>query len=122
MKLHLYRHTYDPNQEFTPWLYSIARNVLNDYLRTLKNAPAHLGEDEDMDDHPGEESGNPLDRIDLKEAFSSLTPEQAEAIELTKLMGLSMEQAALRAGVSVSAMKVRAHRAFVTVKSAISRR
>ena len=39
---------------------------------------------------------------------------------MLKIEGLSTEEAARRAGVTVSALKVRAHRAYKTVKKAFS--
>jgi RNA polymerase sigma-70 factor (ECF subfamily) len=43
--------------------------------------------------------------------LEALPPPQRQALELTKLMGLSITEAALRAGISAGAMKVRVHRA-----------
>ena len=36
--VHTYRHTYDPQQPFTPWLHAIARYKFLDYLRRTKSS------------------------------------------------------------------------------------
>src|SRR5437762_13038767 len=38
LAIHLKRHTYDTGQLFTPWLYTIARYKLIDYLRRTRTA------------------------------------------------------------------------------------
>src|ERR1700724_204738 len=47
--IHTHRHTYDPSQPFTPWIYAIARYKLLDYLRrsksSLKNVPIEVAEE-----------------------------------------------------------------------------
>jgi RNA polymerase sigma-70 factor (ECF subfamily) len=40
MALHARRHTYDPKQPFTPWLYAIARYKFIDYLRRTRGSLA----------------------------------------------------------------------------------
>src|SRR5262249_37107250 len=42
MALHARRHTYDPLQPFTPWLYAIARYKLIDFLRRTRAAAASI--------------------------------------------------------------------------------
>src|SRR5437016_1539648 len=36
LAIHIKRHTYDPAEPFTPWVYAIARYKLVDYLRTTR--------------------------------------------------------------------------------------
>jgi RNA polymerase sigma-70 factor (ECF subfamily) len=45
------------------------------------------------------------------QVLASLPPKQKQALVFTKLMGLSISEAASRAGISAGAMKVRVHRA-----------
>jgi RNA polymerase sigma-70 factor (ECF subfamily) len=56
----------------------------------------------------------------LGEALAKLPRAQREAFAMLKLEGLSLEGAAERAGVSVGALKVRAHRAYKTLRKLIS--
>ena len=47
--IHTHRHTYDPSQPFTPWIYAIARYKFLDYLRrtkfSFKNLPMESAEE-----------------------------------------------------------------------------
>ncbi len=49
---------------------------------------------------------------ELSRALAELPSKQREAVELIQLQGLSVAEAALRAGVSPGALKVRAHRGY----------
>ena len=44
--------------------------------------------------------------------LATLSPKQREAVEMLRLEGLTVAEAALRAGVTESALKVRAHRGY----------
>jgi RNA polymerase sigma-70 factor, ECF subfamily len=48
--------------------------------------------------------------IDLKRLLAQLTPKTRQAVQWVKLDGLSVSEAAERAGVSQSAIKVSVHR------------
>jgi RNA polymerase sigma-70 factor (ECF subfamily) len=53
----------------------------------------------------------------------ALLPEgQREAIELMKLQGLSLQEAAERTGKSVPALKVTVHRAIKAMRAALERK
>ena len=115
LRIHVSRHTYDDRFSFKSWLIAIARNVLNTHLRqhyrwkeffTLVEEPAE-GSTESGD---SEVMGN------LKDALNSLSDKEREALELSQLEDLSMEEAANRAGTTVGAFKVRVHRATKNVK------
>jgi DNA-directed RNA polymerase specialized sigma24 family protein len=59
--------------------------------------------------------------MELREALEQLSPAQVEAIGLTKMLGLSVEEAAQRAGTTAGSMKVRVHRAFESLKRSLVR-
>ncbi len=54
---------------------------------------------------------------ELECALRDLPPAQREAVELIHLEGLSVVEAAARAGVSRSALKVRAHRGYRALRA-----
>jgi RNA polymerase sigma-70 factor (ECF subfamily) len=56
----------------------------------------------------------------LEDAVARLPEQQREAFSMLKLEGLSIEQAAERAGVSAGALRVRAHRAYKILRKLIS--
>ena len=55
----------------------------------------------------------------LQRALGSLPETQRRAFELVRLDGLSHEQAAATLGVTVCAVKLRAHRAYEALRSAL---
>lgn len=113
--LHEARHTFLPGRRIRPWVFAIVRNQAIDMLRRqqrrrrlfaadldeLAASLAHAEPDESTDNRR-EVAGRVLD---------SLPPQQRQALVFTKLMGLSVAEAASRAGISAGAMKVRVHRA-----------
>jgi RNA polymerase sigma-70 factor (ECF subfamily) len=108
--IHTHRHTYDPTQPFTPWVYAIARYKFLDYLRhtksSLKDMPIESAEELIADsDMAAVDSG-----LDLQRLLSGISSKAREAIECVKLEGLSVSEAAARSGMSESAVKVAVHR------------
>jgi RNA polymerase sigma-70 factor (ECF subfamily) len=59
--------------------------------------------------------------LDVRRALEQLPPAQMEALNLTKLLGLSVEEASRRAGTTVGSMKVRVHRAYESLKRTLIR-
>ena len=59
--------------------------------------------------------------VELREALGRLPPAQIEAVNLTKVQGLSVEEASRRAGTSMGSMKVRVHRAYEALKRSLIR-
>jgi RNA polymerase sigma-70 factor (ECF subfamily) len=56
---------------------------------------------------------------ELGTVLAKLPSDQREAFSMLKLDGLSLEAASAKAGVSVGALKVRAHRAYKALKRLI---
>jgi RNA polymerase sigma-70 factor, ECF subfamily len=113
------RHTYQPERPFEPWLFAIVRKVSWEHFRRERQ---RLGFQVLVDEMPemGTEGGSSQD-LEVREALEQLSPTQIEALGLTKLLGLSVEEAARRAGTSVGSMKVRVHRAYESLKRALLR-
>jgi len=114
LALHRARHSYDLLQPFEPWLFSIVRYVAARYRRRrMRRMSWELLVDE-IEERPGAPEFDPEAR--LEDVLEQLPPAQREAFTLLKLEGLSVEQAALRTGTTVGALKVRAHRAYKAIK------
>jgi RNA polymerase sigma-70 factor (ECF subfamily) len=113
------RHTYEPGRPLEPWLFAIARNIAADYSRR-RWTRAHW---EELVADPPERSADTsnLAAPELSVVLAELPPDQRQAFSMLKLDGLSVEAAAARAGVSVGALKVRAHRAYKSLKRLIAR-
>lgn len=118
LTVHRVRHTYDPDRPFEPWLFAIARSRLIDHLRRLRRISGlEVLTDTLPEPAAASPGGGEPGLLDLLER---LPASQREAFSLLKLEGLSTQEAAERAGVSVSALKVRAHRAYKALRKALA--
>jgi len=104
------RHTYEAWRPFEPWLFAIARNIAADYARRRWSRARW----EELVADPPDQIANPSNQGDpeLETLLARLPSDQREAFSMLKLDGLSVEAASAKAGVSVGALKVRAHRAY----------
>lgn len=109
LAIHTRRATYDPMQAFTSWAYAVARYKLIDYLRRQRlRVTVNI---DDCADLFGVESTNAEDASrDVGDLLAELPAAQRTAIELTRIEGLSVEEATARSGQSVSGIKVGVHR------------
>ena len=110
MAVHRARHTYEPGRPFEPWLFAIARRVVGRRrgqrsLRDARELTVRVLPEVAVE-------GEGALKLELEQALRALSPDQREAFALLKLDGLSIERAAPRAGTTVGALKVRAHRAY----------
>jgi RNA polymerase sigma-70 factor (ECF subfamily) len=111
------RHTYESGRPFEPWLFAIARNIAVDFSRR-RWARSHW--EELVADPPDQFADTPTAAApELDAVLAGLPADQREAFSMLKLDGLSVQAAAARAGVSVGALKVRAHRAYKSLKRLI---
>jgi len=102
------RGTWDPSRPFLPWLAAIARYRWVDHLRKVyKHDAKELMEDDAVEDSEEEVV---MARVSLDRLFGQLPEKQAEAIELVKIGGLSIREAADKTGQSESLVKVNIHR------------
>lgn len=120
MAIHTRRHTYDPAEPLTPWVHAIARYKLIDHLRqtraSLADVPVEEADDVvARDDHVGAESA-----YDLARLLQALPDKMRRAIQVVKLDGLSVTEAAARCGMSESAVKVNVHRGLKALAAAIA--
>jgi RNA polymerase sigma-70 factor (ECF subfamily) len=121
MAVHTRRDTYDRSQLLTPWVHAIARYKFLDYLRrtktSVKDVPAddaaHLTAHNEIE---GVESG-----YDLETLLAQLRPKARRAIRYVKLQGLSVREAALRTGMSESAVKVSVHRGLKALSALVKK-
>jgi RNA polymerase sigma-70 factor, ECF subfamily len=121
LAVHTRSATYDGLQLFTPWVYAIARYKLIDYLRRTKTSykDVPMSETEDLrghDDHAQVESN-----LDLNRLLPELSQKVRNAIQLVKLEGLSVTEAASRCGMSESALKVSVHRGLKALACLVSK-
>lgn len=125
LSLHRARHTYRPERPFAPWFHTIVRNATVDWMRAhARTSGRELAIDLERAPAPGAQSAGAGDEPlspDLTQALASLPPAQREAVELIHVEELSVAEAAVRAGVSAGALKVRAHRGYVALRALLGR-
>ena len=123
LQIHRARDRFLPGAEVTPWAFAIARRLLVDSVRRGKREV--LTDDGDPD--PGKDRGPAADELvqarelaqRIEGVLAKLPQSQRMAFELIKNEGLSVAEAAQVLGTTVAAVKLRAHRAYEALRSAL---
>lgn len=118
--IHTRRHTYDPGELFTPWVYAIARYKLIDYLRRTRSSKADVPIEDASEVTASDDSVASESAADLGRLMAKLPTNVRKAIQFVKLDGLSVAEAAARGGMSESAVKVNIHRGLKALSAFIS--
>ncbi|HUO56620.1 MAG TPA: RNA polymerase sigma factor [bacterium] len=111
LTLHKARHAYEPSRPLGPWLFTVARNSILDALGKNRKFAEKEVQLEVLPDVGEMERDGSLDD-QLYQGLQSLPELNRKAVELLKLKGLTLEEAAAQLGISVAALKVRAHRGY----------
>lgn len=114
LTIHSIRNTYDPARPFVPWLVAIASRRFIDRLRRqgrTRGRETPLTVDHETFSEPETNLQESPDRRELEGAINDLPPRQRQAIRLLKLDGMSLKQAAIASGMSITSLKVNTHRA-----------
>jgi len=123
MHIHRSRETFIPGSDVLRWAYSISRRLTIDELRRQSRDPVeHAAPEPDSCSSMGLADGELAARetaARLQRALRSLPETQRKAFELVRLDGLSHDQAAAVLGITVCAVKLRAHRAYEALRSAL---
>jgi RNA polymerase sigma factor (sigma-70 family) len=140
LTVHRVRNTYDPRRPFTPWLAAIASRRSIDALRRRRRIARHELSAQEVGLHPGRQRGldgeespvqadetsvelvanRELEGVraaqELEVLLQRLPARQREALESVKLKEMSLAEASVASGQSVSALKVNVHRALKTLR------
>ena len=123
LSIHRASHTYDTERPFKIWMFAIARHRLNDHLRHIykRNVP----------EVPFDDLANEIQATDvtaererseyLKSMLDRLPARQRQIVTMMKVEGYSAQDVAAKMNMSVSAVKVAAHRAYKTLALAAER-
>jgi RNA polymerase sigma-70 factor, ECF subfamily len=122
ISIHKSRHSYDGKRPFKPWAYAIAKFRLSDFLRahygdTLRNA-AELDAAEDIAQYDVTENGISYESI--KEEIAKLPGKQPTILHLLHHEGHTAKEVAAKMGMTETAVKVAAHRAYKVLKGRLS--
>ena len=120
LAVHLKRHTYDTRELFTPWVHTIARYKLIDYLRRTRSA-ASVPIDEGAEIMAQDDNADAESSHDVRKLLERLPEKMRCAIECVKLEGRSVAEAAVRCGISESGVKINIHRGLQSLAAFIAR-
>ena len=113
LSVHKSLHTYDPSRPFRPWLMSIITFRKTDYLRRYYRKRRHkstgLDNPEFIEEHVTH-SPHAGEWKDVQAQLQDLPDKQRKVIELMKIKGYTAKETAKKLDMSVSAVKVSAHR------------
>ena len=123
LSIHLARRSYDPTRPLGPWLLTVARRRIHDrlrqYMRKTRTEASMRIQNETFQPDPTN-SYTALDRYSLGRAIEALPKTQRRAIELLKVRGLSLKEAAAESGTTVGALKIAVHRAMRALRHALT--
>ncbi|MGH1471340.1 MAG: sigma-70 family RNA polymerase sigma factor [Cellvibrionaceae bacterium] len=117
--IHQGRHTYDIQRPFRPWMFTIVRHKAIDILRQRGRQPnldSVSDEEGGIEQLAGVTHGEFEERVAYEGVFTGLQSQFREALVLTKVIGLSIAEAAEQLDVTEAAMKVRVHRAIKALR------
>jgi RNA polymerase sigma factor (sigma-70 family) len=113
LQLHRARNDFQQGRKLRPWLMTIAYNLKREYFRRRMRKPETPLEFEPADTR---EHRDPLERkaavLRLRAALAQLPEGQRDVIAMHWFEELSFPEVAKIIGLSVSAVKVRAHRGY----------
>lgn len=118
LQLHRARRDFRADGNLRSWLMTIARNLKFDYMRQVRRRPP-AGSLEDLESGPqvaDESHRRLLARDALEHAIARLPDNQQDVIRLYWFEHLPYAEIARRLGASESAVKVRAHRAYKSLR------
>lgn len=113
-----FKHTYNPAHQFRTWMYQIARNVLADHYNSKNSLIKYSNNsDNDFNNESEQQSGySSREDLVLYRAIGQLSAEQQQLIELSKFQKLKYEEIAVITNDTVGNIKVKVHRAIITLK------
>lgn len=126
LRMHKARGTFVTGAPVLPWAFAIARRLVVDRVRRERRVPVDV-DDVDADPvtqvRPGDRPEQVVEAREaarrLARALARLPESQRTAFELLKQDGLTLAEAAEVLGVSVTAVKLRAHRAYESIRAAL---
>ncbi|MFM9827109.1 MAG: sigma-70 family RNA polymerase sigma factor [Sphingomonas sp.] len=106
--IHTRRSTYDRERPFAAWAYAVARYKMIDHFRRNRNHVSFEDLEEILVAEGYQEAASA--QMDVNKLLDGISAKQAMAIRDTKIEGLSIAEAADKAGISESDVKVSVHR------------
>jgi RNA polymerase sigma-70 factor (ECF subfamily) len=121
-KIHRARQSYLRGAPVLPWVLAIARRSFLDERRHARTRNEDLSPDGTLPEPRPEPANVPSDLSDaLETALDALPETYREAIQLTKISGLSIAEAAGVLGTTETAVKLRVHRGYNQLRKELER-
>jgi RNA polymerase sigma-70 factor (ECF subfamily) len=124
VRLIKYRQSFRSDAEFTPWLFTLARNAGVDHFRGRPKELQHM-EDAPEPAAPVDHDEHPVAGLERREqhellqaALARLPHEKRELLVLARFGEMRYERIGELLGISVGAVKVRVHRALKELRAA----
>ena len=123
ISVHKARHTYDGERPYKPWVYAIARFRLQDYLRThYADQLRHAVDIADLENILHEDVTEPaISYESISGEVGKLSEKQAAIVQLMHRDGYTAKETAEKLGMTESAVKVAAHRAYKVLRDKLER-
>jgi RNA polymerase sigma-70 factor (ECF subfamily) len=115
--------TYSPDRPFKPWLNAIIHYRKADFLRKYyKNRDTNQSSRDNADVFDSNVTNYPLagELKDIEKALATLPAKQQKLFKMVKIEGYSAAEVAVRMDMSVTAVKVSAHRAAEKLKGILA--
>ena len=125
VNIHRARATYRTGAPVLPWVYAIARHAAVNRARSATRRARHEEVREDVAELAGpapvEDPAAEDPRIDaIRAALDGLPASQREVVLMLKVSGLSLAEVARATGSTVGAVKLRAHRAYQSIRKKLN--
>lgn len=117
MAVHRARKDFRPQAAFRPWLYAIAANLRRDYFRARGRRPETL--QGDIPHGAVQPEASTAEERLVRRCVGKLPEPQRDVVVMHWFSDLSMAEIATSLGLTRSAVKVRAHRAYKGLKSCL---
>ncbi len=121
MRIHKARHTYRNGEPVLPWIFAIARHAGLDNYRKARRVEIR---ETQMDRLPEAAAPDPnLQRggTDVDAILAALPAGQREVLIMLKVAGMTIEEVARATSSSAGSVKLKAHRAYRTLRNILGR-
>ena len=123
ISIHKARHTYDGERPYKPWAYAIAKFRLHDYLRMhYADQLRHAVDISELENNLHEDvTESSISYESISGEVHKLPEKQAAILQLMHQDGYTAKEVAEKLGMSESAVKVAAHRAYKVLRQKLER-
>ena len=117
ISIHKARHTYDCDRPILPWIFSIARFRITDYLRKHYSQMRHKALDsEELENILADVTDSTSNNESVEEWLAEVPEKTKQILTMMHVEGYTAKEVAAKIGMNESAVKVAAHRAIKKIR------